>query len=79
MPTYTDYDGLPKQNTCECCSPQMRTMTATTPHKWTKKEIEEEIFYHVGQLMEANWWNRGERLRRLKHWMIKLETIRNLS
>ena len=66
-------NGLPNDVVCECCSPRRLTFTATTPHKWTLAEVKDHIYYHAQQVIEARWYNRGERTRRLQHWLEKLQ------
>ena len=66
-------DGTMPQNNCECCSSRYVGYTATaSTHKWTKKEIEEEILYLSAELVSARWYNRGNIRRQLAHWVSKL-------
>ena len=73
MPVELNYDGTPKQNHCECCTPKMINYTTTAnPHKWTKREIEDEIIYLSRAVIESPWYDRTDRTRLLKHWLDKL-------
>lgn len=75
MHTGLGYDGLPQQRVCECCSPRTFTFTSTIAHKWTKKEIIDEIMYKSKLVADSKWYNRSERVRSLKHWTDKLERL----
>lgn len=63
---------------CECCNPRYTTCTATT-HKWTEKEIKEEILAIVEQLIEAKWYNKYHIRSNLKHWSKKLKKLQEVK
>lgn len=75
-----DMYGNPPRVICECCAPRMVSMTSTyATHKWTRKEIEDEIFETASQLATATFWNRAELLKRLKHWTAKRDRLQELE
>jgi hypothetical protein len=70
--------GMEVRKYCECCSPRMTTATSTS-HKWTRKEIENEILYISKRVVESGWFSRGNKIRKLKHWVDKLERFNEFN
>jgi hypothetical protein len=66
---------------CECCKIKYSysTCTATTGHKWTKKEIESRLIELSVELSKKKWGMRGDTLRQIKHWTEKLERFNTLK
>lgn len=66
---------------CECCRFKYSTSSATTSNgfKWTEKEIRERIFELSEKMAKSKWYNRGETLRRLRHWTEKLARYKELK
>lgn len=77
-PTLNEF-GQEIKRYCECCSPKIVTSTATSGHKWTRKEIEQEIIWQAGEVSRATWWSRKDRIKRLKHWVEKLERFNEFN
>lgn len=69
------YQTISEFQPCECCRIRYTstTFTTSTPHKWTKKEIETRILELAVEIAKAKWYNRGDIRRQLKHWTDKLQ------
>ncbi len=58
---------------CECCRTDMTGSTTTIScHKWTRKEIEEELIRLAEEMLKVRWYDRADVRRRIKHWVGKL-------
>jgi hypothetical protein len=77
-PTLNEF-GIEIRRYCECCTPYRTSTSTATSHKWTKKEIEQEIIYCAGEVARATWWSRKDRTRRLSHWVEKLERFNEFN
>ena len=69
----------PEFEPCECCKTRMVGCTFTTARKWTEQEVKDEVLHLADRLATAKWYERGDVLRRLRHWNGKLQKINEVK
>jgi len=65
----------PSFEPCECCKIKYTSSTVTT-HKWTEREIKDEILELATMLSNKKWYESKSYLKsKLKHWCGKLSNL----
>lgn len=72
------FNPQPNFKPCECCKhryPEFTYSSSTSSgvHKFTRKEIAEQILDSARNLSRAPWYERGDIRRRIDHWFTKLQ------